>query len=95
MNNKKIQSLSDESLENVVGGVAETGDSGGEVEYEPGPFKDEANVFLREHMDKNIYAQLAKNGMNQPVVAKLYLNSSDWKKYVWIEKHGSLTCFKG
>ena len=63
--------------------------------YFSGTYRAEALCFLKEHMDEKTYNLIMqKDGKKKPyVAAKVFLSPSDWKKYVWIEQHGSLDGF--
>ena len=64
--------------------------------YIPGTYKETAIAFLRERIDGEIYERLvAHSGWNRfpYVAAKLFLDKDDWKKYIWIEQHGTLRGF--
>lgn len=61
--------------------------------YLPGAYKDEARDFLRQCMDQDTFERIMshKDGRKHPyVAAKIYLSETDWEKYIWIERHGSL-----
>lgn len=66
-----------------------------DVECFFGTYQTEALRFLKEHMDEDTYNLIMqKGGKKKPyVAAKVFLSPSDWKKYVWIEQHGSLDGF--
>lgn len=61
-----------------------------------GTYLTEALEFLKEHMDEDTYNLIMQKGAKKKpyVAAKVFLSPSDWKKYVWIEKHGSLDGFE-
>ena len=64
--------------------------------YIPGTYKETAIAFLRERIDGETYERLvAHSGWNRfpYVAAKLFLDEDDWRKYVWIEQHGTLRGF--
>lgn len=55
-----------------------------------------ADTFLKEHMEKEQYASImnTRRGKDFPyVAARLFLNESDWRQYLWIAHHGSLEGF--
>ena len=61
--------------------------------YSPGLYREEAKAFLRECLGEANYERIMshRNGHAYPyVVARIFLKASDWKKYVWIEHHGSV-----
>ena len=63
-----------------------------------GTYRTEALQFLKEHMDGQTFEKIMshKEEKKRPyVAAKIFLNQSDWEKYVWIEQHGSLEGFVG
>ncbi len=65
--------------------------------YRPGlPYKEASLDFFRQCVGDKAY----ESAMNSPVgkrhhyvVARAFLNQSDWEKFVWIEEHGSLDGF--
>ncbi len=65
--------------------------------YKPGfQFREEALEFFRLCVGRDAYnramsSEAGKN--NHYVVARAFLSQSDWEKFVWIEKHGSLVGF--
>ena len=64
--------------------------------YIPGTYKEMAIAFLRERIDGETYERLvAHSGWNRfpYVAAKLFLDEDDWRRYVWIEQHGTLRGF--
>ena len=64
--------------------------------YIPGTYKETAIAFLRERIDGETYERLvAHSGWNRfpYVAAKLLLDEDDWRRYVWIEQHGTLRGF--
>ena len=64
--------------------------------YIPGTYKETAIAFLRERIDGETYERLvAHSGWNRfpYVAAKLFLDEDDWRRYVWIEQHGTLRGF--
>ena len=66
--------------------------------YTPGDYREEAKAFLKACMDEKTYNFIMSHGdgRNHPyVAAKIYLESGDWEKYIWIEHHGSLDGFPG
>lgn len=70
--------------------------SGTSSQYVPGEFREEVQAFLRERLGGKLYEQVmeSEESRNHPYVpAKVFLNASDWKKFVWIEQHGSLQGF--
>ncbi len=65
-------------------------------QYAPGAFREEAQAFLRERLGNQLYEQVmeSEESRTHPYVpAKVFLGAADWKKYVWIEQHGSLRGF--
>ena len=61
--------------------------------YSPGPYIEEAREFLKCNMDEKTYDLLMNGGEEKAipsVLARIYLNESDWQKYIWIEKNGDL-----
>lgn len=65
-------------------------------QYVPGEFREEAQAFLRERLGGRLYEQVmeSEESRTHPYVpAKVFLSAPDWKKYVWIEQHGSLQGF--
>ena len=67
-----------------------------EDRYIPGTYKETAIAFLRESIDDKTYERLiSHSGWDKYpyVAARLFLNKDDWKKYVWIEQHGTLKGF--
>ncbi len=47
-------------------------------------------------MDRKVFDAVMRSdeGRKLPhVAARIYLSPSDWKRYVWIEQHGSLEGF--
>ena len=68
-----------------------------EDRYIPGTYKETAIAFLRESIDDKTYERLiSHSGWDRCpyVAAKLFLDKDDWKKYIWIEQHGTLNGFK-
>jgi hypothetical protein len=64
--------------------------------YIPGVFQKEAVLYLRDRMDRKVFDAVMRSdeGRKLPhVAARIYLSPSDWKRYVWIEQHGSLEGF--
>ena len=60
-----------------------------------GNYLTEVVSFLKEHMDEKTYNMVVQRGEKKPyVAAKVFLSPSDWRKYVWIEQHGSLDGFR-
>lgn len=66
-------------------------------EYTPGPYAEEACVFLRQCLrqvwneDTFRLAEQKKMFTTTPyVTARLFLSSDDWNRYLWILHHGSL-----
>ena len=61
--------------------------------YNPGAFQAEAEAFFRRCVGEETFALAMSReaGQKHPyVAARVFLNQSDWEKYVWIEQHGSL-----
>lgn len=81
--------LPPEQLE-PVGGAAALG------VYQPGfRYREAALAFFRQCVGEKTYthAMRSEAGRHHYVAARIYLNQSDWEKFVWIEEHGSLDGF--
>lgn len=68
-------------------------DKNGRSFYSPGTYIEEALEFLKSNMDERTYDLLMNGGEEKAipsVLARIYLNESDWQKYIWIEKNGNL-----
>ena len=65
----------------------------GRGNYSPGLFKEKALEFLKERLDEGIFNRIMKSGdarRHPYVAARIYLGKSDWEKFIYIEKYGSL-----
>lgn len=65
--------------------------------YRPGfRYRNESLDFFRQCVGEETY-QLAMNSdagrAHHYVVARAFLNQTDWEKFVWIEEYGSLDGF--
>ena len=66
------------------------------MNYAPGPYRGEANAFLRECMGSEKYDAVMTVGAGRShpyVAARVFLSDYDWERFVWIEQHGSLEGF--
>ena len=67
--------------------------------YRPGfRFKKESLRYFRQCVGEETYARAMQSDAGRQhhfVVARAFLNQSDWEKFVWIEEHGSLEGFPG
>ncbi len=65
--------------------------------YKPGyKYRKEALDYFRLCVGNEIYERAMKSEAGKQhhyVVARAFLSQSDWEKYVWIEKYGSLVGF--
>ena len=55
-------------------------------------------AFFRECVGEEIYTRAMHSEAgrrNHYVVARAFLNQTDWDKFVWIEEYGSLDGFPG
>ena len=62
----------------------------------PGAFREEALSFLRSRIGARLYDRIMAHEENRRhpyVTAKVFLSAAEWKQYIWIEQHGSLTGF--
>ena len=60
--------------------------------------KKEALQFFRACAGDSIYEKAMNSDVGRArhyVAARVFLNQSDWEKFVWIEEHGSLDGFPG
>ena len=61
-----------------------------------GPHQEAAKAYFLQCIDAATYERLRRKAGwdDHPyVAARLYLSSDEWKKYLWIGKHGSLEGF--
>lgn len=69
-------------------------DSGMERDtYKPGRHTKEAVAFLKERVGEERFRLIMKSPDSRKypyVAARLFLSAKDWRKYVWIEKNGTL-----
>ena len=64
--------------------------------YKPGKHTGEAVAFLRERVGERRFGEIMENADSRRhpyVAARLFLSPEDWRKYVWIERNGSLDGF--
>lgn len=85
--------LKPEQMASVSGGAHALG------VYKPGfRYKKESLAFFKNCVGDEVY-QSAMNSeagrSHHYVVARMFLNQTDWEKFVWIEEHGSLDGFPG
>ena len=83
--NEEIRELNPSQLEGVSGGT-----------YSPGAYKEEAKAFFRNCVGEQTYDLVMSREagrMHPYVAARVFLNQTDWEKYVWVEQHGSLDDF--
>ena len=90
---EEVRSLSPNQLESVSGGTVALG------VYRLGfRHKKESLDYFRKCVGEETY-QLAMNSeagrAHHYVVARAFLNQTDWEKFVWIEEFGSLDGFPG
>ncbi len=65
-------------------------------DYSPGKYREEAKSFLRTCMDESTFEMIMskeKESSHPFVAARVFLDDSDWKKFIWIEQNGSLAGF--
>ena len=67
--------------------------------YRPGfRHKQESLRFFRACVGDEMYEKAMSSDAgcaHHYVVARMFLNQTDWEKFVWIEEHGSLEDFPG
>ena len=66
--------------------------------YAPGEYRAEAIAFIKSCLGEEQYARVlgtAKARQHPYVAARLFLSPSDWEKYLYIEKNGTLDGFPG
>lgn len=82
-----------DQLESVSGGTPALGI------YRPGfRYKKEALQFFKVCVGDKVYEKAMNSEVGRAhhyVVARVFLDQSDWDKFVWIEEHGSLDGFPG
>lgn len=88
---KDVHILDPEQLESVGGSKNPLG------VYRPGfQYKQESLDYFRQCVGEKTY-QLAMNSdagrAHHYTVARVFLNQTDWEKFVWIEEFGSLDGF--
>ena len=88
-----VQKLKPEQLDDVSGG-------GAVGIYMPGQgsYLEEAKAFFRQCVGDETYnrAMGSEAGRRHHyVVARAFLDQTDWAKFMWIEKYGSLEGFTG
>lgn len=67
-------------------------------EYRSGAYQEEAKAFFRICVGEEIYERAMNSEAGRRhhyVAARVFLNQTDWEKFVWIEEHGSLNDFPG
>ena len=88
---KNIRELSPDQLESVSGGGHALG------VYRPGlQHKKESLQFFKACVGEDHYNRAMGSEAGHAhhyVVARAFLNQSDWEKFVWIEEFGSLDGF--
>ena len=89
-NHGKIELIPDQ-MASVSGGVHALG------VYKPGfRYKKESLLFFRTCVGDEMYNKAMNSEAGRAhhyVVARMFLNQTDWEKFVWIEEHGSLDGF--
>ena len=88
----EIRVLLPPQLDDAVGGSVSPG------EYVPGLYKEEAKDFFRQCVGEETYfrAMGGDEGRRQHyVAARVFLDQADWKKFTWIEQHGTLDGYPG
>lgn len=88
----EIRVLLPPQLDDAVGGSVSPG------EYVPGLYKEEAKDFFRQCVGEETYyrAMGGDDGRRQHyVAARVFLDQADWKKFTWIEQHGTLDGYPG
>ena len=64
--------------------------------YTPGEYQAEAMAFMKSCLGEEQYARIMspeKARQHPYVAARLFLSPQDWKKYVYVEQHGTLEGF--
>lgn len=88
---EKKRALSPDQLEPVSGGAVALG------VYRPGfRYKKESLLFFKSCVGEDVYAAAMNSDAGRAhhfVVARAFLNQTDWEKFVWIEEYGSLDGF--
>ena len=67
-----------------------------DTSYAPGEYQAEAMAFMDSCLGAAEYARIMspeKARQHPYVAARLFLSPLDWKKYVYVEQHGSLEGF--
>ena len=61
--------------------------------YAPGAYRKEALVFLKQCIGEEQYNRFMCKEPHHYVAARILLDEMNWKRFVWIEQHGSLEHF--